>query len=659
MDDTFNSSFNSSNQDWGNDSLLTSSITMPNLPGHRSNKADPKPMTQSFSVTNGVRVEAAPGERHNKRSATRSLGSSQSFMGGDTTPDEFPHSRNETPSLNNASAIWLNKTGDPPKTFFGYYKEGVQESRKETERVRKVIFMYYDCDGTVEIKEHAQENSGIPQAIYLTRQILPKDGNLGGEFGLNDFFIGATIKLYTRVFKIVDADQHTKRSLQINDEPIPYPRDQYTEERATHMRSETGADTSVPRNVLKSDMKKFMEASLGNTVNNTGLKNFMKYDRVVLRFTGAWDDRESMFGDYNFYTIHYYVSNDTIEVLEQHQANNGKDPYPHLLKRMRLLKKFKVDDPNGRADEYTDDDYHHWSELNIGDKLEVYNRDIVLISADSKTRQFINQHRENFPLSTDIDDQFISAPAAIPRNDEPEHSGFGGAEDSLASCYSLVPKPPKTEFDKQGVNLPSTVLRFQAKMETTNKGDVQRKFVISYYLATGEIQVREPPQRNSGIVGGNYLSKRQMTNGSNGENFKASDFYAGARVSMKTPNGGANCGDFIVEDVDEHTLGHMEQYPGEYPLSDFSHCCSQLAAMKNDCGFGSDADFFAALDLNGDGKVGVGEFAPVVKQVFAANGVDVGESFPDQIVITIFRSLDGDKSGCISIKEFCDALPGN
>lgn len=657
MDDTLNSSFNSSFNSTFNDtngSLMNSSVSTPNLPGYRSNKANPKPMTQSFSMVNGVRVEALPDERGNKRSATRSLGSSKSFVGGDTTPEEWPHSNNQMPDLQNRSAIWLNQTGNPPKTFYGYFKEGVNESPNETERVRKVIFMYYDCDGTVEIKERAQENSGIPQAIFLKRGILPKDGNLGGYYSVEDFQIGGVIKLYGKTFKIVDADPNTRRLLGIDDEPIDYPADRYSEERARHMRSETGADTSVPRNVLKSDMKKFMEASLGNTVNNKGLQNFMKYDRVVLRFTGAWDDRASMFGDYNFYTIHYYVANDTIEVLEQHQNNNGKDPYPHLLKRMRLLKKFKVDDPNGRADEYADDDYHHWNGLDISSELEVYNRNIVLISADAATRRFYEEMGR--PLSEDIDHQFVTKPPELPRNSEPDHSGFGGAEDSLASCYSLVPKPPKTEFDRQGVSLPSTVLRFQAKMDTTNKGDINRKFVISYYLATNEIQIREPPQRNSGIVGGNYLSKRKMTNDDTGENFKSSDFYAGASVSMKTPHGGANCGVFVVQDVDEHTLGYMEMNPSEFPLSDFDHCCRQLSMMRSDCGFESEQAFFDAIDLNGSGKVSVAEFAPCLKRVFANNGVDVGASFPDQIVITIFRKLDADKSGYISLQEFCDSL---
>lgn len=463
--------------------------------------------------------------------------------------------------------------------------------------------------------------------------------------------------------KIVDCDEYTKRECRkkgVAVEPLPYPADSYTEKRAEFMKMETGADTSVPRNVAKSDMKKFMEASLGNTVNNAGLKKFMQYDRVVLRFTAAWDDRKSMFGDQNFFTVLYYVAEDQVEVLEQHQANNGKDPFPKLMKKQKLRKDFRVDDPNGRSDVVDDNEYYHWRDLNIGQEMNCYNRKFKLISADMKTREFYR--REGCELAADIDSDYIREEPSRPVNEVPEHSGFGGMEDSLASCYSLVPKPPKTEFDKQGVDLPSTILRFQARMDPNAQSftasDTNRNFVISYYLADGMIQVREPPQRNSGIVGGNYLSKRKMVNGGTDElrPFGACDFFAGAKVHMMTPDG-KSCGKFIVNDVDEFTLKHMEAAgPAEFPLSDFSYCCAQLAAMRQSAGL-NEEEFFEQLDINGDKKIGIGEFAPQLKKVYKNAGVDVGESFPDQIVITVFRKLDADKSGCVDIKEFCDALP--
>jgi len=44
------------------------------------------------------------------------------------------------------------------------------------------------------------------------------------------------------------------------------------------------------------------------------LKQFLDHDRHVLRFYCYWDDRDEMFGDVRYMTLHYYLSDDTIEV---------------------------------------------------------------------------------------------------------------------------------------------------------------------------------------------------------------------------------------------------------------------------------------------------------------------------------------------------------
>ena len=44
------------------------------------------------------------------------------------------------------------------------------------------------------------------------------------------------------------------------------------------------------------------------------LKQFLDHDRHVLRFYCYWDDRDEMFGDVRYMTLHYYLADDTIEV---------------------------------------------------------------------------------------------------------------------------------------------------------------------------------------------------------------------------------------------------------------------------------------------------------------------------------------------------------
>ena len=47
------------------------------------------------------------------------------------------------------------------------------------------------------------------------------------------------------------------------------------------------------------------------------LKQFLDHDRHVLRFYCYWDDRDEMFGDVRHMTLHYYLADDTIEVLRR------------------------------------------------------------------------------------------------------------------------------------------------------------------------------------------------------------------------------------------------------------------------------------------------------------------------------------------------------
>ena len=58
--------------------------------------------------------------------------------------------------------------------------------------------------------------------------------------------------------------------------------------------------------------------------------------------------------------------------------------------------------------------------------------------------------------------------------------------------------------------LESNVLRFVAKMDTERPIEVDRRFTISYFLSDDTILVFEPPQRNSGIIGGKFLERGRV-----------------------------------------------------------------------------------------------------------------------------------------------------
>ncbi len=47
-------------------------------------------------------------------------------------------------------------------------------------------------------------------------------------------------------------------------------------------------------------------------------------------------------------------------------------------------------------------------------------------------------------------------------------------------------------------------------MDTTRPIDMDRRFIVSYFLSDDTILVFEPPQRNSGIIGGKFLERRRI-----------------------------------------------------------------------------------------------------------------------------------------------------
>ena len=87
----------------------------------------------------------------------------------------------------------------------------------------------------------------------------------------------------------------------------------------------------------------------------------------------------------------------------------------------------------------------------------------------------------------------------------PPHNGIGSEEDSLGYVYKLVPKPPKKDFFKwvdQQISL-----RFTAVFCSPKPEDVNRSFIITYYLNDDSLQIYEPPARNSGFSTGKFLER--------------------------------------------------------------------------------------------------------------------------------------------------------
>ena len=120
---------------------------------------------------------------------------------------------------------------------------------------------------------------------------------------------------------------------------------------------------------------------------------------------------------------------------------------------------------------------------------------------------FLHHYNRHFPIS--CIEKPEPRPAVVVQ--VPPHNGFGDEVDSLGYVYDLVPKKPKIDFFKY-VDNDKKILRYTARFNTKVPEDLDRRFIISFYLADDTISIFEPAQKNSGIIEGPFLERRKYKN---------------------------------------------------------------------------------------------------------------------------------------------------
>ena len=120
--------------------------------------------------------------------------------------------------------------------FYGYFQESIPESRIENHRVRKLILYYYLEDDSMHIAEPREDNSGIPQGVFVKRHKVTKDD--GSFFSPAEFSVGEELTVYAKTFFLVDADSFTREWYQANlgkelGAPHGYPHDPIVDYRKT------------------------------------------------------------------------------------------------------------------------------------------------------------------------------------------------------------------------------------------------------------------------------------------------------------------------------------------------------------------------------------------------------------------------------------------
>ncbi|XP_075234707.1 EF-hand domain-containing protein 1-like [Lycorma delicatula] len=430
-------------------------------------------------------------------------------------------------------------------TFFAFFRQSVNESPDESFRIRLVNIIYFLEDDTITVMEPVVENAGFPQGRLIRRSRIPKS-DTGDFWHWKDFNVGIDVAMFGNVLHICSCDDYTKEYLwsqgvELNDqEELPF--DPYI------------------RNRQLAELPKFKKTP---SLADEKLRRYLEYDGKVLRFYIVWDDRDSEYGEMRPYKLHYYLSDDCIDISEVRQENSGRDPYPLLLSKMKLPKNWKDVPANYPAaylekSEHEVIEYYQPKDLIVGNTVFLMARRFLIYDCDIFTRNYY-KHCLNIeqPPATEIS---FEKKKPILKPPPPPHIGIGSPEDTLQSCFSVIPKPPKQDVVKYIINS-GKKLRYTADLVSVHPEDKGRQFVIEYNLADGKICITELPVANSGFISGRFLSwmllPKPGTNQDNPEYFTPADFNLGAIIDVYGHR-------FVITGADLKVYRYMDANPEKF-----------------------------------------------------------------------------------------------
>ena len=147
----------------------------------------------------------------------------------------------------------------------------------------------------------------------------------------------------------------------------------------------------------------------------------------MLRFYAYWDD-PTRYGARQYFVMHYFLCDDTVEINNNYMRNSGRWECPVFFTRKELELQptmthtpgmYKPASPLLKA-----------SDIEVGKSIPVYGREFFIYDCDDATKEFYEQF-----LGKHVE------PVVVPEPEKvhlqllyPPHNGFGGDEDSLGSA---------------------------------------------------------------------------------------------------------------------------------------------------------------------------------------------------------------------------------
>ena len=525
-------------------------------------------------------------------------------------------------------------------SFQAYFIEHVAES----ERPRMCQINYFVATNEMNVVLKPQVNSLLTAGTYIFKDIyyhpegrpyLPGDFDFDKEIILNDV-----------TFFIVSCDADTRDYLRQN---------VYVKSPEKIMSSKEISTTDIDDwgkfHSKKNENKKFIEAQLGNSVDNTNREGFLRFgtnslkfrlrkhnpsvDEVVLDFSLVYHLADDTVG--NLLNIIHSYADCFLEIFALGDYNGNRNGFSKLLRRSKLPKTLE---PLSINRDLPQPEFYHWTEFSIGKVLQVYNREMRIVDADTYTRSVYEEVDCPLDPAEKIEE---THQAEIPR-EIPPPIGFGSEEDSLRSCVgSLRIAPPRVKTFGENKSI-----HFRAKLVTSDPDDAIRDFVFSYFFLDDTAKITEPPKRNSGFIGGVYLSRRKITL-IDGTDLRSDHFYIGATIQLPHVA-------FRLIDTDNRTLQVMEQMG--HPMMSLAKIMAKIREpLRAFAENGSLTERFRRVEGQHPGVATM----DVVRSALSSFGLiaDEPSKLTDQEVLTIMRAYRADTfPEGIRYEHFIEAIRG-
>ncbi|XP_062857167.1 EF-hand domain-containing protein 1 [Trichomycterus rosablanca] len=273
---------------------------------------------------------------------------------------------------------------------------------------RPVIIHYYLVDGSVEIREVQEPNSGRdPFPVLLRRQRIPKDikptckpfptcilefspQDVQEFYCPKDFCIGEELKLMGKHFLLCDTDEFTRKYYEHHHPDIllkPLPMEKKTQQESRRV--------IPPYNGFG-----LLEDSLQNCFSlipkppKKDLLKLLENDHKVLRYAAKLDSQNPQDEGRRF-VLHYYLSDDMISIFEMPRRNSG-------IVGGKFLEKTRVPKPGCTPE---NPQYYKPGDFAIGATVEVFRRRFILMEAD----QYVLDYLESVSEQERIPEQTLSS----------------------------------------------------------------------------------------------------------------------------------------------------------------------------------------------------------------------------------------------------------